>query len=232
LVAAYTGSESVYKARDVGDDLDVVVMIAVDHSGSMEGGRLEMAQKAVIALAEALEPTQVKLGIKGFKTKAVPRGWRKVWDSSRYSSISPILIFDYKKFEQPLHRCREVIGGMLKSCDVIGGYHNIDGASIKMIGEELMNRPEKRKVLMVMSDGMPEDGEMVTRQMFEDLKQSVSSLEKRGVEVFGVGIQTDAVKQFYRWHTVVEDTDDLEKELVDRMTNVLIGGAWNVRKAS
>jgi cobalamin biosynthesis protein CobT len=85
---------------------------------------------------------------------------------------------------------------------------------------------------MVMSDGMPEDGEMVTRQMFEDLKQSVSSLEKRGVEVFGVGIQTDAVKQFYRWHTVVEDTDDLEKELVDRMTNVLIGGAWNVRKAS
>jgi hypothetical protein len=24
----------------------------------------------------------------------------------------------------------------------------------------------------------------------------------------------------------------LEKELVDRMTNVLIGGAWNVRKAS
>ena len=236
LVAAYTGSESVYKARDVGDDLDVVVMIAVDHSGSMAGSKIVMAQKAVIALAEALEPTQVKLSVKGFKTKRVPSGWEEkfleLYSKGGCSSLSPILIFDYKKFEQPLHRCREAIGGMLESRAGIGGLHNIDGASINLMGEELLRRPEKRKVLMVMSDGLPEDDMMMRGQMYEDLKESVARLEARGVEVFGVGIKTDAVEKFYRWNTVVRDTSDLEKELVDRMTNVLIGGAWNVRKAS
>ena len=85
---------------------------------------------------------------------------------------------------------------------------------------------------MVMSDGLPEDDLMKRSQMYADLKESVARLETRGVEVFGVGIRTDAVEKFYRWNTVVRDTSDLEKELVDRMTNVLIGGAWNVRKAS
>ena len=237
LVGAYTGSESVYKMRDVGDDLDVAVTIAVDHSGSMDGKRIVMAQRAVIALAEALEPTMVKLSVKGFKTTEVPKGWRKEWQAGRkagrpYSSVSPILIFDYKKFEQPLHRCRSVIGGMLNSFERVGGLHNIDGASVMMMGEELLKRPEKRKVLMVMSDGLPEDSEMDRQQMYGHLKSVVADLEKRGVEVFGVGIQTKAVERFYRYFTVVNDTDDLEKELVDRMSNVLVGGSWDVRKAS
>ena len=236
LVGAYTGSEAVYKSRDTGDDLDVAVMIAVDHSGSMDGERIVMAQKAVIALAEALEPTQVKLSVKGFKTKSVPKGWAKGFRAlitkKGFSSISPILIFDYKSFEQPLHRCREVIGGMIDSFDRVGGLHNIDGASINLMGEELLRRPEKRKVLMVMSDGLPEDHFMNRTQMNTDLVNKVKKLEAQGVEVFGVGIQTDEVKQFYRWHTVVNDTDDLEKELIDRMSNVLVGGGWDVRKAS
>jgi cobalamin biosynthesis protein CobT len=100
------------------------------------------------------------------------------------------------------------------------------------MGEELMKRPEKRKVLMVLSDGLPEDERMNKGQMKADLIDRVLGLEARGVEVFGVGIQTDAVKKFYRWHTVVNDTSDLEKELVDRMSNVLVGGAWDARKAS
>jgi cobalamin biosynthesis protein CobT len=232
LVGAYTGSESVYKSRDIGDDLDVAVMIAVDHSGSMDGDRIVMAQKAVIALAEALEPTQVKLSVKGFKTKHVPSVWKKSWDPTKYSSISPVLVLEYKKFEQPLHRCREVIGGMLESWSNVGGIHNVDGVSVQMIGEELMKRPEKRKVLMVLSDGLPEDDEMDRMSLNNHLKKVVEDLEARGVEVFGVGIQTDAVKQFYRWHTVVRNTDDLEKELIDRMSNVLVGGGWDVRKAS
>jgi cobalamin biosynthesis protein CobT len=85
---------------------------------------------------------------------------------------------------------------------------------------------------MVMSDGLPEDHFMNRTQMNTDLVNKVKKLEAQGVEVFGVGIQTDEVKQFYRWHTVVNDTDDLEKELIDRMSNVLVGGGWDVRKAS
>ena len=85
---------------------------------------------------------------------------------------------------------------------------------------------------MVMSDGLPEDSEMDRQQMNGHLKSVVADLEKRGVEVFGVGIQTKAVERFYRYFTVVNDTDDLEKELVDRMSNVLVGGSWDVRKAS
>ena len=241
LVGAYTGSESVYKSRDVGDDLDVAVMIAVDHSGSMRHKkRIWMAQKAVIALAEALEPTQVKLSIQGFKTKKIPTKWHKQFREdtaagATYSSISPILLLEYKKFEQPLHRCRSVIGGMIDSFYRLGSYHNIDGASVKKLGEQMLHRKEKRKILMVMSDGMPEDDEMRRDQMGADLKAVIDNLESKGVEVFGVGIQTNAVERFYRWNTVVSDTSDLEKELIDRISNVLIGGHWDgghARKAS
>jgi len=232
LVGAYGCEENVYKMREEDDELDTAVSIAVDHSGSMSGCRIALAQKATIALAEALEPTPIKLAISGFKTELLDREDQATYLAGHYSSASPVAIFKYKDFDEGIHRCRGSLGGMIRSRSHVGGIHNIDGVSVHKIGRELMARPERRKVLIVLSDGLPEDDLMDEAQMNSHLKSVVKELNKGGVEVFGIGIQSSAVKRFYDNCVVLHDASELDKELIDRMSKVLIGGEWNARRVA
>lgn len=236
LVGAYGGEETVFKMREESSELDTAVCILVDHSGSM-GGRIRLAQQATIALAEALEPTPIKLAITGFKTERNSREdfreySKSVRDGHHFSSISPVAMLNYKEYDESLHRCHEELGGMLMSFGGIAGIHNIDGVSVEKAGMELANRVEKRKVLMVLSDGFPEDDEMDRSQMFGHLKSVVRGLEEKGVEVFGIGIESGAVRRFYDKCVVLNDISELETELIDRMSNVLVGGEWDARRVA
>ena len=52
-----------------------------------------------------------------------------------------------------------------------------------------------------------------------------------GIDVFGIGIESDAVSNYYPNYAVLWDLNDLESEVISKMDDLLIGGL-NVRKAS
>jgi cobalamin biosynthesis protein CobT len=235
LVGAYTGSEHVYKVREESDDLDTAVVILVDHSGSMTC-RIHTAAKACVALAVALENTPIAYAIQGFTTELLPdKVGRKVLSDhstrTEYESYCPVVTLRYKEFDERLVRVKGKLGGMQDNfCN--RRSLNVDGVSVEKAGRELMMRPEKRKVLMVLSDGEPHDGYSLKEGGCEKhLKHIVNRLANKGVEVFGIGIESEAVKDYYPNYAVLNSVEDLEKEVIGRMDGLLVGG-MNVRKAS
>jgi cobalamin biosynthesis protein CobT len=63
------------------------------------------------------------------------------------------------------------------------------------------------------------------------LESVVSSLMNDGIDVFGIGIESDAVRNYYPNYAVLDDLADLESKVIGKMDDLLIGGL-NVRKAS
>ena len=231
LVGAVTGSEHIYKTREETDDLDTALMIIVDHSGSM-GNRIKTASSATVALAVALENTPIVYAIQGFTTQHLPdKVHNKFTSLTEYESYMPVVTLRYKEFGDRLSRVKGKLGGMRYNfCHSM--CLNVDGVSIEKAGRELLKRPEKRKVLMVLSDGEPNDGYSQVRGGLErHLKNVINSLAAQGVEVFGIGIESDAVESYYPDYAVLNDVADLEKEVIGRMEGLLLDGR-HVRKAS
>ena len=238
LVGAYTGSENIYKQREDSDDIDTAVIILIDHSMSMSHGRIMMAAKACVALASALENTNISYAIQGFTTNARSMSKRKVPEGTNndlYDSFSPLVKIRYKEFGDKLSRVKGSLGGITETFGNCAEY-NVDGLSVDQSGRELLRRPEKRKVLMVLSDGQPADrfmskGVEERTEYQSHLGSVVLSLMSDGIDVFGIGIESDAVTNYYPNCAVLWDLNDLESEVISKMDDLLIGGL-NVRKAS
>lgn len=65
------------------------------------------------------------------------------------------------------------------------GYGNKDGYSIRVATQQLLERPEKEKILIIASDGLPTDyrwGESGT----EDVKSAVAEARAKGIKVIGM----------------------------------------------
>jgi cobalamin biosynthesis protein CobT len=80
-------------------------------------------------------------------------------------------------------------------------------------GYELVQTREERKMLVVVTDGDPDEA-MAT--------QAVIDLCERGdVEVIGIGIGSGAVAQFFKNYVVIEDVSDLQRTLFRLMERSL-----------
>jgi cobalamin biosynthesis protein CobT len=84
-----------------------------------------------------------------------------------------------------------------------------------------MKRKEKRHILMVFSDGQPAcPGDNAALRAH--LKNSVAMIEKAGVDVIGIGIQTKAVENYYSKHVVLNDVDQLAGEVMQQLRKFLL----------
>ena len=99
------------------------------------------------------------------------------------------------------------------------GRGNKDGYSIRVAAEELLKRPEKEKVLIVASDGLPscygydESG-------VEDVADAVAEARKNGINVIGMYMYSHADEStFQKYHQMyapdylMVTVDEIEKEL-------------------
>ena len=241
LVSAAQHNKNVYRKKQEADAMDTAVTILVDCSGSMGGSKLALAQRSTIALAEALENTEVALEILGF---SVNRGidWREIsglyeiedadernkfrsdfYDRyNRYSSTVDTYVF--KAFNEDLGKAKRAIGNMQR----VPCHNNNDAESIEVAYERLRVSDEKRHVMLVLSDGYPAGG---ARGEDEYLRDVVNRLEGYGVDMIGIGIQSDAVKQFYPKWVVIQSLDDLSKTVLDQIAKALLGQNFKVDNA-
>ncbi|MBR4456887.1 MAG: hypothetical protein IKS32_11825 [Solobacterium sp.] len=67
-----------------------------------------------------------------------------------------------------------------------GGYGNEDNFDIAIAARELLERPERKKMLIVLSDGAPGD--------VEATKQAISNARKKGIKVIGIYFEEGPVR--------------------------------------
>jgi cobalamin biosynthesis protein CobT len=91
--------------------------------------------------------------------------------------------------------------------------NNVDGECVEIAGLRLAQRREQRKVMIVLSDGMPA-AVGNAKEQYAHLKQTVESFARSGMECIGIGIFSEAVKRFYPKHIVLEELDDLPGQVM------------------
>ncbi len=206
--------------------VDTVVTLLVDNSGSMRG--LPIATAAVCAeiLGRVLERCGVKTEILGFTT----HGWRggrayQQWvlagRPAHPGRITELRHVIYKSADEPWRRAGARMGAMLAD-DLL--KENVDGEALSWAHERLLRRPERRKMLVVISDGAPLDDATLEANdpgyLDRHLRLVIDSIERRsGVELAAIGIGHD-VTGYYRRAVMLDSADDLGEAMVTQLIDL------------
>jgi hypothetical protein len=195
----------------------VAFTLLVDESTSMKGqGKSELARKTAILLGETLARLEVPLEIIGFSTadfeaRAAMRLGLTPAHQYRTTRCTPLEHRIYKRFDEPYHlaRCRLT--------SIQPRHNNWDEEHLLFAFRRIQARSERRKVIIVISDGQP-NGDASA------LIDAVAQVESLGCRVVGIGIGADFVRQIYPQTIVVSDFQQMAGELAELLMRVFRDG--------
>jgi cobaltochelatase CobT len=202
---------------------DTVVTLLLDNSGSMRGRPIMVAACCADILARTLERCGVKVEILGFTTKAWKGGQaREAWlaagkpaNPGRLNDLRHII---YKSADAPWRRAKRSLALMMREGLL---KENIDGEALAWAHRRLLARPERRRILMMISDGAPVDDSTLsvnTGNYLElHLRQVIEEIETRSpVELIAIGIGHD-VTRYYRRAVTITDPAELAGAMTDKL---------------
>lgn len=221
LVPAYNRQRNVYKKRMDREELDTAVNMLVDLSGSMGYERSHLAAQAVVAMCECLEGTGIKYQVTGFSTGGNLWGFSGS-DNKVYHRTGHMNYYKFKEFGEPLRVARGAISTISEGAE----GENADRCAVEWAANELKNRKESRKVLLVFSDGQPacRTKGVGMQSLRTTLKIGVDKIHKDGIQTVGIGIQSDSVSDLYQQSKVVNNLADLTNTTFDQLTKVILDG--------
>jgi cobalamin biosynthesis protein CobT len=228
------GDSRVFSRREEIRAKDTAVSLLSDCSGSMQGRPMATALSASYALASVLERCNIPSECMGFTT-AQMWGQGSVMTEDRirqfnndlqtetnksnvaFSRVVPIYMPIFKDFNERLNAdVKKRFAYQRKHQPYMGG--NIDGESLEYAAMRLARRKEKRKVIIVLSDGFPAGA----RNDDAHLKHMVERLTNMGYDLVGIGIESDAVARFYDNHIVLQSVDDLPRAVMGELKKILM----------
>ena len=203
-------ARSLYKVPTGGDDIfwrknnpivtkDSAIFVLGDASGSMRGLPYTSLAASYLILNEATSKLGIPAEYTLFSERSVPE------------------YFLIKKFNERVSG--EQIIARMGHCESYMG-NNPDGEALIWAARRLLSRPEKRKILLVLSDGQP-----ATRALGDahtHLIKVAAEVSKR-VDLFGIGLMTDSVKDFYNQYVIVNDPNELDKMFLNILRKKIIG---------
>lgn len=205
-------SDRVYRATRA-QERDLAVSILLDVSRSTEsacGDRMviDVAREALTALAWGLEATGDAAAIHAFSSLRRDR----------------VYVFGVKDFSEAM--------GAQAAARIAGlrpGFYTRLGAAVRHVSAELARQPQRRKLLLVISDGKPNDLDHYEgRHGVEDSRMAIREARRRGLAAHGVIVEAKGEAWFSRifgrgGYTLVADPDRLTAAL-PQIYRHLVGG--------
>jgi cobaltochelatase CobT len=205
---------------------DTVVTMLIDSSGSMRGRSITIAAMCADILGRTLERCSVRVEILGFTTRAWRGGQsREKWiaegkpaNPGRLNDLRHII---YKAADDPWQRSRRNLGLMMRE-ELL--KENIDGEALIWAHNRLVTRQEERRVLMVISDGLPVDNSTLlvnaSNYLEQHLKYAIDMIENYSpVELIAIGIGHD-VTHHYRRAVTITDAEQLGGAMTDQLAEL------------
>ena len=215
-----------FKVERDTDFRDTVVTLLIDNSGSMRGRPITIAAICGDILARTLERCGVKVEILGFTTRAWKGGksreaWLEAGRPANPGRVNDIRHIIYKAADEPWRHARRNLGLMMREGLL---KENIDGEALDWARKRLMNRPENRRILMVISDGAPVDDSTQSvnagNYLEAHLRQVIEDIETRTpIQLVAVGIGHD-VTRYYRRAVTLLDAEELAGALTDELASL------------
>lgn len=180
LRATGEGSDNIYQAARC-QARDLAVAILVDCSLStdawLEDQRiLDVEKEALLVLAHGLKGCGDDYAIHTFTSHRR----EKVWVNT------------VKGFDEPLQAQVERRIGALRP-----GHYTRMGPALRHVSAELAKRPNRHKLLLVLTDGKPNDTDYYEgRYAIEDTRKAVREARRQAQTVFGVTVDSEAQQYF------------------------------------
>jgi cobaltochelatase CobT len=220
-------SNNIYKQLIDNNELNTTVSLLIDNSGSMRGKQISIAAMTADILSHTLEMCGIKNEVLGFTTS----NWRggdsyKTWlaegKPNKPGRLSDLLHIVYKSANQPWRQARCNFALMLKENLL---KENIDGEAILWAHQRLLKMPERRKVLIVISDGAPVDDATLSTNdpnyLQFHLEKVIKQVEKdKQVELIGIGIGHD-LSGYYNKAVLISSANNLADTLFEQLSNLL-----------
>jgi cobalamin biosynthesis protein CobT len=220
--------DMIYRSYEYNNDLDIVVTLLIDNSGSMRGSPISHAAIIAQILAKIFEAFTIRFEVLGYTTVEWQGGrskklWEKEGARSNPGRLSEIRHIVYKKWNEPLRTSIKDFAVMLKSSIL---KENIDGEALLWANKRLQTIDCKRKILIVLSDGAPvEDATLKynnDRNLLENHLKFVSKkiYSKNLVELIALGINHD-VSKYYKSYLTINQLSQLGTAIILKFIAVL-----------
>ena len=194
-------------------ECSLAVAVVLDQSGSMRGDEANVA-RAALAIATPMDKLGTSCLVIGprsgqYSHHGINEDYYGPGESSRYGRSTKyhrdrgIQIDVFKGWDEPMRRALPRFSSVVAT----GGTPLSDGIQFAM--QELSTRPERHRVIIVLTDGCPNCPGVVKRQ--------IRLAKESGVTVVGVGISNGCYqvpRQFPENHVAVERIADLPRNML------------------
>lgn len=185
-VACRTPDNRIFAARRDKQNDNTVIVLLTDRSGSMNPEKMSVALQATFVTAEALEL------LPGVTCAVGAFPWGR--------DLTELKAFGAKPR---------------------AGFFNIGSSGGTPMAEALMwagmlltHRPERRKIVIPMTDGSPDD--------IEKTRKAVERLRSCGIEVYGIGILDSSIMNWLKESSVIKQIEELPAALIGLLKEALI----------
>ncbi len=199
--------------------------------GMWRPSKSRLASMTAFSLAKGLDRIGVQFDMTAWTTDQATHTPRMSHaDYGLYTRHHALKVLNLKTFEEKWptvkHRVRHISG---QRC-------NYDGESIRIAAQRLLARPEQRKVLFVICDGIPgpEHGEDASHfdrhlmQICDDIRALKRQDGSQVIELMCISIQSEESARYYQrpgsGYVNVKVPSQLPTVVIDALKRVLIGG--------
>jgi cobaltochelatase CobT len=215
---------------------DIVVSLLLDHSGSLRHRPILVTALAVYAAVECLSLLGIRVEILGFTTSRWKGGLsREKWISTGRrpgpGRLNDLLYVVYRSAADNTPLDMGMFRTMLRR-DIL--KENIDGEAVEWAEKRLLSRRERRKLLLLVSDGAPvddstiyENGERYLPRHFESV---VRRIEREGRIEAGAVMHTSPVLPTFSRSRYCDSVETLGEELLSQIEDMLLSEIAMVRR--
>lgn len=219
----------VFRVRSMVQGQSTAVSILLDASGSMSRRKMDVARSALRVLVEALGDLRIPTEALTFTTGNAmdinqvmqQTGLDAHKLRERYGRLSNLEIGLVQQFGEPVKA-------------VLTRLPSIHGSGLTPLGEamqitatRLVNRPETRRILLVLTDGKAgcEGGSDSAAVHAQEMAKRIT---KAGIEVIGVGILDENIRQVVGDSIVIHKLEELPAQLCKLLGRTLKKGMRHV----
>jgi cobaltochelatase CobT len=214
---------------------DIVVSLLLDHSGSLRHRPILVTALAVYAAVECLSLLGIRVEILGFTTSRWKGGlsrdkWIAMGRRPGPGRLNDILYVVYRNAADSTPLDSGMFHTMLRR-DML--KENIDGEAVEWAEQRLLARRERRKILILVSDGAPvddstifENGDRYLPRHFEGV---VRRIEREGRIQAGSVMHTSPVLPTFARSRACETVETLGEALLAQIEDMLLSEIAMVR---
>jgi cobalamin biosynthesis protein CobT len=89
---------------------------------------------------------------------------------------------------------------------------NADGDALMFAAHRLAQRPEARKILILLADGQPTDA--YTGDPASVMVMAIDTIERMGIHTAGIGIMHEGIRHFFKDAEVIESPDQVGRAVL------------------